>query len=60
MSNIKFGSSTKKLPFNENEFDTVILSDVLEHLPTPENIINEIYRVLAKNGKLLLNVPFLY
>ena len=55
-----FCDLTKKLPFNDNEFDTVLLSDVLEHIPNPNNIINEIYRVLTKNGNMLLNVPFLY
>jgi SAM-dependent methyltransferase len=36
------------------------MSDVLEHIPEPEMIISEIYRVLKLNGKLLLNVPFYY
>ena len=51
---------TQRLPFEDAEFDTVILSDVLEHIPNPENIVYEIHRVLKKNGKLFLNVPFYY
>ena len=50
----------EKLPLNDEIFDTVIMSDVLEHIPEPEMIISEIYRVLKLNGKLLLNVPFYY
>jgi len=47
-------------PFEDNEFDTIILSDVLEHISTPEHLWKEMARVLSKNGKLLMNVPFYY
>lgn len=48
------------LPFADNAFDTVLLSDVLEHVPVPELLWREIARVLAPGGHLLMNVPFLY
>ncbi len=48
------------LPFPEARFDTVVLSDVLEHIARPEVLLGEIRRVLAPGGRLLLNVPFLY
>lgn len=51
---------TQPLPFYDGEFDTIILSDVLEHIPTPEALCQEIARTLAVNGKLIMNVPFLY
>lgn len=51
---------TQKLPFTEGEFDTIILSDVLEHIPYPEKLWQEMGRILAPNGKVLLNVPFFY
>lgn len=51
---------TKKLPFNNNVFDTIILSDVLEHIPNPDNLIEEMNRILKQGGKVLLNVPFYY
>jgi len=50
----------KGIPFKNGEFDTIILSDVLEHIPNPEMLLEEIYRVLSDGGKLLLNVPFFY
>lgn len=50
----------EKLPFNNSIFDTIILSDVLEHIKEPKNLWNEMYRVLRKNGNVLLNVPFFY
>lgn len=48
------------LPFADEEFDTIILSDVLEHIPNPERLLGEISRVLTKGGNLIMNVPFLY
>jgi len=51
---------TKPLPFQDDEFDTVLLSDVLEHIATPQQLMNEVSRVLRRNGRLILNVPFMY
>jgi len=51
---------TKPLPFEDERFDTIILSDVLEHLPEPQALWSEMARVLAPGGKIILNVPFLY
>lgn len=51
---------TEALPFASSAFDTIILSDVLEHIPTPEQLCAEIARCLSVNGKLIMNVPFYY
>jgi SAM-dependent methyltransferase len=51
---------TRNLPFSESEFDTIILSDVLEHIPVPEQLWKEMARILSKNGKIIMNVPFYY
>ena len=51
---------TKRLPFKDQEFDTVILSDVLEHIPRPEYLWKEISRVLTEGGRIIMNVPFYY
>lgn len=51
---------TKELPCADDEFDTIILSDVLEHVAEPERLCREIARVLSPTGKLLMNVPFYY
>ncbi|HVR19555.1 MAG TPA: class I SAM-dependent methyltransferase [Polyangiaceae bacterium] len=48
------------LPFADASFDTAILSDVLEHVHAPAELLREIRRILAPGGRLLLNVPFLY
>lgn len=51
---------TQELPFQDQEFDTIILSDVLEHIPEPEKLLQEMYRILRNEGKALINVPFFY
>lgn len=51
---------SRSLPFAAGVFDTIILSDVLEHVPEPEQLWREMARILAPGGKLLLNVPFYY
>lgn len=48
------------LPCCNAEFDTILLSDVLEHIATPDNLWREMSRVLAPRGKIILNVPFYY
>ncbi len=50
----------KKLPIQDNEFDTIILSDVLEHIKNPDLLWKEMNRVLKKDGILIMNVPFFY
>jgi len=49
-----------RLPFPDASFDTVILSDVLEHIPEPMALWREIDRLLVPGGVLLMNVPFFY
>jgi SAM-dependent methyltransferase len=48
------------LPFDDAAFDTIILSDVLEHVAEPERLWREMARILAPRGRALINVPFLY
>lgn len=48
------------LPFEDDGFDTIILSDVLEHLPEPEKLWSEMYRILDAGGIALISVPFYY
>jgi SAM-dependent methyltransferase len=49
--------SDRELPFEENEFDSVIIVDFLEHIPDDLGFLDEVYRVLKPGGKLIVNVP---
>lgn len=50
----------QSLPIPGASFDTVLCSDVIEHLHSPQVLIGEISRVLRPGGKVLINAPFMY
>ncbi len=39
------------------KFDFVILTEVIEHVPNPSDFFDEITRLLAENGKLIITTP---
>lgn len=47
------------LPYKDNYFDAVIIQAVLEHVINPQKVVNEIYRVLSKNGYIYSETPFM-
>lgn len=47
-----------KLPFKDNCFNAIIVSEVLEHLEDPLTALNEMSRVLIKKGLLVISVPY--
>lgn len=47
-------------PFPNNVYDTIITNQVLEHVFTPDEFLEEIYRVLKPGGSLILTVPFIW
>ena len=49
-----------KFPFKDSEFDSVVASQVLEHVFEPDDFVKEVKRVLKKNCFLLLTVPFVW
>ncbi|MDF0591411.1 class I SAM-dependent methyltransferase [Candidatus Methanocrinis natronophilus] len=48
-------ASTYDLPFKDGIFDTVVMSEVLEHLEYPVKALSEIKRVC--NSRIILSVP---
>ncbi len=45
------------LPFADGAFDTVLCTQVLEHVPDPAAALAEMARVLAPGGRLILTAP---
>ncbi|MDW7681977.1 MAG: methyltransferase domain-containing protein [bacterium] len=43
--------------FNQNQFDVIILQDVLEHLPDPARSINKMSALLSRGGHLYFSTP---
>lgn len=50
----------QRLEVSSSSFDTVLLTDVLEHIEKPDLLFSEISRILKSGGYLLLTVPFFY
>ena len=46
------------IPVENNVFDAVLCTEVLEHIPCPEKAINEFSRIIKSNGVLLITAPF--
>lgn len=50
----------KEFPLNDNFYDNVLSVNTLEHIFNFNNVISESYRVLKKNGKIILFTPFIF
>jgi SAM-dependent methyltransferase len=48
------------LPIPDSSFDSIILSEVLEHIANPDMLWSEMSRILKQKGIVLLSVPFFY
>ena len=58
IKNIKaYSYDGKKLPFNDNFFDRIIISHCLEHVMEPEKFLFEMMSKLKKGGVLSISLP---
>jgi SAM-dependent methyltransferase len=55
-----FCGDAAALPLNDESVDTILCTEVMEHVPNPEKTIAEFARVLRKNGVLIITAPFFY
>ena len=59
LSKVPEGIKTKEgnvlnIPYKDESFDIIICVEALEHSLNPQNAINEMLRVLMKNGKIII------
>ncbi|WLQ15453.1 class I SAM-dependent methyltransferase [Hahella aquimaris] len=47
----------ESLPFEDGEFDLILCSTVIEHVGDVEKVVNEMSRVLSKNGVIYIEAP---
>lgn len=50
-------SDAASIPVENGSFDVVICTEVLEHVPEPIKVIQEISRILRPGGRLILTAP---
>ena len=49
----------RNLPFDDNTFDSVLCTEVFEHVENLDQVILELYRILKPGGKMLVTMPFI-
>ena len=49
-----------EIPLDDNSIDTVVMTEVLEYLDRPEQVLSEISRILKVSGICIMSVPFLH
>jgi SAM-dependent methyltransferase len=47
----------ENLPFPDGSWKAIVLTEVLEHVDDPEQVLSELHRVLALDGRLCISVP---
>jgi ubiquinone/menaquinone biosynthesis C-methylase UbiE len=52
---VQIGTGT--LPFATGSFDLVFITEVIEHLKDPKHLLDEVYRILTPQGRLILTTP---
>lgn len=55
-----FFGDAMRIPLADNSVDTILCTEVLEHLPDPNAAISEFARILRPNGIVITTAPFFY
>ncbi len=48
---------SKKLPLKDNSTDLILCLEVLEHIRDPNNLINELFRIMKSNSIAIFTIP---
>ena len=48
------------MPFNDNSTDGVICEMLIEHVPQPQKVVDEILRILKPGGTAYISCPFVF
>lgn len=52
--------SASELPLEDESVDTILCTEVLEHVPDPEKVIQEFARILKPGGIVITTAPFFF
>jgi SAM-dependent methyltransferase len=50
----------KSIPVEDGRFDFIIFNQVMEHVPDPQIVLAEFYRILKGGGKIMYTGPLFY
>lgn len=57
-SKLDIVSDITNIPVQDSSFDAIMCVEVFEHIPKPIEAISEFYRILKKDGTLIITAPF--
>jgi ubiquinone/menaquinone biosynthesis C-methylase UbiE len=60
LTSVDLLATAYEIPLPERSFDTVLMSEVLEHLERPQEALSEAFRLLRPGGKMILTAPFIW
>jgi SAM-dependent methyltransferase len=52
-------ADAQRLPFRDGSVDTILATELIEHLPRPQEFLREARRLLRTGGTLIISAPFL-
>ena len=52
--------SADDIPVPNGSYDMVLMTEVLEHLEKPVEVLKEAYRILKPGGEIIITMPFLW
>jgi len=57
IGNLTIFSDLEKANFNDNFFDVITLWDVIEHIDNPTKLMQQVNRIIKKEGVLIIKTP---
>jgi len=58
-NNVHIVADASRLPFKNNSVDAIVNIVILEHVPEPEKVVDEMYRVIKNGGVIYSHIPFM-
>ncbi len=59
-TNVDLVAEAERTPIRSGSVDRVVLDTVLEHVPEPQKVVDEIFRILRPGGSVVCMTPFIF
>jgi SAM-dependent methyltransferase len=59
-ANVDLVAEAERTPIRSASVDRVVLDTVLEHVPEPQKVVDEIFRILRRGGSVVCLAPFIF
>ena len=59
-SPVDFVCPADRIPVEAESFDSVLCTEVLEHVPDPLSVMREFHRILVQGGRVIITVPMFW